>query len=347
MKQLIKIYPLFLVLLISLLSGSCNEMEEEEKEKGCTNPSAINFNPDAMEDDGSCLLSEVTYGMETLNLTNGFEGFYNNCRKEFEHNIIIGSENFQLIGTNNQIIGNPFILFVFDYAFSEVNNLSGTYQLNNNSKLYEVSICLSQGCTDEIIFDSGEVTINPIGNDSYAMSFNLSNNIGNTASGQYEGRIDRLNYELDFVNPNHCIDNIVSVRDIEIEVKDIFALPSTEGEFGSSFIVFAGEGINRPENSQDNPSGIGDALSIQVFHRSIGPRFNGTYLFSEGEIGQVVFLKNFNFEDNSGDYIEIDLENDSELLILCNPQRSIRLSLSENNSMNSINGCLVSEIFEF
>ena len=49
-----KFATLLFLSLIVLFSSSC------KKEEGCMNPSAINYNPDAEEDDGSCLILGCT-----------------------------------------------------------------------------------------------------------------------------------------------------------------------------------------------------------------------------------------------------------------------------------------------
>ena len=49
-----KFATLLFLSLIVLFSSSCR------KEEGCMNPSAINYNPDAEEDDGSCLILGCT-----------------------------------------------------------------------------------------------------------------------------------------------------------------------------------------------------------------------------------------------------------------------------------------------
>ena len=36
-------------------NGICDEFEVEIEVQGCTNPDAVNFNPEATVDDGSCL----------------------------------------------------------------------------------------------------------------------------------------------------------------------------------------------------------------------------------------------------------------------------------------------------
>ena len=70
-------YFLFLLFALPLVLVSCNPDEDDSELSGCMDPDAVNFNPDATIDDGSCVfdgplecggLSTVTYGGYTYDL---------------------------------------------------------------------------------------------------------------------------------------------------------------------------------------------------------------------------------------------------------------------------------------
>lgn len=103
MKNLFKLGTLILMVFLFIVS-SCKK--EEEIIEGCTNSNAMNFDSEATDDDGSCILAyNIAQGVWTINtlcdsVTIGFAGL-------FEETVSITEmfpESIEITGEGNNVV---------------------------------------------------------------------------------------------------------------------------------------------------------------------------------------------------------------------------------------------------
>jgi len=104
------------------------------KERGCTNPAAINYNSVAEEDDGTCIVCQTTYeslGIKSRNLVDN-----NFSSPHFNQSVALFTIEQQRISYNNNVCGGSAECIIIVSATSLVNeSMQILYDLQSSGSL--------------------------------------------------------------------------------------------------------------------------------------------------------------------------------------------------------------------
>ena len=201
-----KFATLLFLSLIVLFSSSCR------KEEGCMNPSAINYNPDAEEDDGSCLILGCTnptmfnYDPNANTDNGGCIPFINGCTDAtmFNYNPNANTDNGTCLTAQQAAIGfwdvSPDC---DDITVPVIGSISLNDQIPENIEVNEGSgdiifIDLGTSQIEGNIASDGTIIVSPQNTNIDLMGFSVDLTVSGDGllEAENSGYMD-LDYELD------------------------------------------------------------------------------------------------------------------------------------------------------